>query len=31
MPKGKAQTDAKAQHTNVSEHFKEVCNTAIGY
>jgi hypothetical protein len=26
----KAQADEKAQHTGVCEHFKEVCNAAIG-
>jgi hypothetical protein len=25
----KAQADEKAQHTQVCEHFEEVCNTAI--
>jgi hypothetical protein len=31
MFKGKAWVDAKAQHTNVCEHFKEDHNTAFGH
>jgi hypothetical protein len=28
--KGKAQTDEKAEHINICEHFEEGCNAAIG-